>query len=222
MLTYTGTTTMAIHTPQHRKLLDKPLKSAMAERTPNKAGLRALIDAFFGTGQVTVPREAKHVRFVTLGGYFAAGQMSYRKHSTHMMPFRHEHIGCAPDYDSDDDEEATPFPWDEWDAKFKDEVDDEGWDECEILGVSDVGEYQGYDHPRREVAENELTLVQRRAPMKISITLTLLATRTRVPISRAPLRWSGLKTVRRPRRTSTSAPWPSLLSSWPTSQVRVR
>ena len=107
MLTYTGTTTMTIHVPQHRKLLDEPLKSAMAERTPNKGGLRALIDAFFGTGQVTVPREAKHVRFVTLGGYFAAGHMTYRKHNTHFMPFRHEHIGCAPDYDSDDDEEGS-------------------------------------------------------------------------------------------------------------------
>ena len=57
-------------------LLDNPLRSAMAKRTPKKGALRTLVDAFFGTGQVIVPREAKHVRFVTLGGYFAAGQMT--------------------------------------------------------------------------------------------------------------------------------------------------
>ena len=81
------------------------------------------------------------------------------------------------DYDSDDDEEAIPFPWDFYDMKNKVVVDDDGWDEYEIEGVDNdaFGEYPGYDHPRREVPDDELTLVQRRAPMKTTTTSILLA-----------------------------------------------
>ena len=181
---------MAIHVPQHNNPLVKPLKSAMAKHTPKKGGFRSFVDAFFAPGQVVAPRVAKHVRFATLGGYFVTGQMSYQKFGFTKWPERDDHKGVDSDYDSDDDEEAIPFPWDFYDMKNKVVVDDEGWDDYEIEGVDNVafGEYPGYDHPRREVPEDELTLVQRRAPMQNFITSILLALRTRVPRSRAPSR----------------------------------